>query len=249
MISGITIAIQTILHLLAQPYLAFRALDFYDWQLPLLIIAILLLGWYPLSAYLVVGIDVLQEYIKDAAFDRQWDALAAKTQEEYDQLYASMKDEAGHAQKRATRFQAKALENRFPVLPGARASLNRAANKSRANHTKILSRMQRVAALWQEITDARKQAYSGVRQTLSILQQIDSSNEKQALQALATLNRVHADWMGILSNRLQGKELRVAVRCLEICCSTNNLHEARTHYAHAMHILRQAGVQWTELAA
>ena len=249
MFSGIAFALTWIFDQLVTPFKWFAALPFYDWQLPIMVVAFILLFYQPLSVSSMAVIDAIEEGIKDWFFHRKWNALARQSDHEFAQFIAALEASAEEKEQTAERYDSKALANRFRYMPGSRRNLLRTADKHRDRAEQIREHITEHKRLRAEVV-ARRDQLGGMGQLLGIIDRLNSSDPREALEALQALNGMrNVDWSAAIATRLPPRAQGIVIKCLHTMTGTTNLHEARNAYAQVAKILMNHRMSWEDMAA
>jgi hypothetical protein len=249
MFSIIWFALKWVFGLFAVPVNWFLELSFYDWQLPILVAVAIVIFYRPLSVFGIKSIVNTGSAVADWKFHWKWRTLNRLNDPEYDRLIASLQARADEKNAEAEDYEDTALGSRFRFLPGSTQNLLREAEKCREQSARIAGQIQHYQKLRDELVK-RRERQGGLRQLLDILGQLNSDDNREALDALTALNGMQkVDWSAAINARLPPQARDVAVKCLRLMVATTNLHEARSAYARISQILRGHRMSWEDIAA
>ena len=235
---------------LAVPVNWFLSLPFWDWQVPILGAVFVISFSGRLLIHTVRAIMRTRTAIADAKFDREWTAIGAMTDEQFEGRIESLKVDAENKIADAEELEELAEKQRLWLLPGASRKLLKEADKCRRDNYTILSEIERLIALRTEYKKRAAQLGSGINRVLELVRLLNAANP-HAYNALSQLNQLASgfDWSRMVPADLPQHTRLVMAKTLRMMAGTTNLNEARNACGRVAQMLQNHRMSWEDLAA
>jgi hypothetical protein len=250
MFTGIANGFMWIGNLLVVPVHWFNSLPFWDWQVPLLGAVFLICFSGRLLIHTVRAFMRTKTAIADAKFDREWAAIGAMTDEQFEARIEHLRRDAENKIADAEELEELAEKRRLWLLPGAARKLLKEADKCRRDNFTILSEIERLVALRAEYKKRAAEHGTGINRVLELVRQLNAANP-HAQNALAQLNQLASrfDWSRMVPADLPEHTRLVMAKTLRMMAGTTNLNEARNACGRVAQLLQNHRMSWKDLAA
>jgi hypothetical protein len=235
---------------LAAPLNWFLSLPFWDWQVPIIILVLLVFFSGRLMITSVRTVIRTRAAIEDVRFNREWTGIGGLNDAEFEDRMLALKDKADRKDDEAKELEEIDEERRLWMVPGASRKLLKEADKCRQYSDDIRSEIDRLRALRAEYKKREAELGGDIGRILGLIRQLNAANP-HAQNALAQLNKVATsiDWLRLAPAKFPEHTRQVMAKTLRTMASTPNVNEARNAYGRVSQMLQNHRMNWEDLAA